>query len=281
MPKSVQITLTTAGTNLGPTLDLFCITQSGVSLTPFETAVPLALLVSGYTTIVGDNCIGVRVKSNGICTTFADISILSPTTTTTTSTTSTTTTTTQCPCSVYLLTGNTPVVLFSFVQCGSVLDAIDVPLGFGQTAIYCIDNAQGISVSGDGTYNQIGTQCCTPGSITTTTSTSTTSTTTTTTSSLNFEISNQTSFGTIESVTPEFYTIVNTSGGTSYGTHSGYSGIISVNINDSNPGTVTLYINGGTFECITTTGSGTYSFSPVVINSGDLVNIIYSYGICL
>ena len=108
MPKSVQITLTTAGTNLGPTLDLFCITQSGVSLTPFETGVALGLLVSGYTTIVGDNCIGVRVKSNGVCTSFVDITIVSPTTTT-----STTTTTTVCPCSVYLLTGNIPVVSFS------------------------------------------------------------------------------------------------------------------------------------------------------------------------
>ena len=275
MPKSIQITLTTAGTNLGPTLDLYCIDQSGVSPTPFQTGVALGLLQSGYVTVVGDSCIGVRVKSNGVCTTFADITISSPTTTT-----STTTTTTVCPCSVYLLTGNTPVVSFSFTECGSGSES-NIPLGLNQTAIYCIDNAQGKFVSGNGTYTPLGTQCCTPGSITTSTTTSTTSTTTTTTNSFNFEINNQTSLGAIETVTPEFYTIVETIDSITYGTHGEYSGPIGVTITDTNSGTVTLYINGFLVECINTIGSGTYIFSSVVINSTDLVNIIYSYGFCL
>lgn len=90
---TVLITLTTAGTSTGP-FDLYSDVDG--YLVPFETLVPKASLVSGYTsTLVPNGATIIRVKSNSACINFIDITIsLIPTTTTTTTPTPTTTSTT-------------------------------------------------------------------------------------------------------------------------------------------------------------------------------------------
>jgi hypothetical protein len=95
MPKTVLITLTTAGPDTGP-FDLYCVDNSGnVIGPPFENNVSKAALVAGYVSIlVPDSCERIRVQSdNNLCTNFIDLTL--PITTTTTSTTSTTTSTTS------------------------------------------------------------------------------------------------------------------------------------------------------------------------------------------
>jgi hypothetical protein len=97
MAKSAIITLTTAGTNTGP-FNLFSDVDSYV--TPFESNVPRASLIAGYTTnLIPDAATIVRVKSNGACTNYIDLTYpgTPTTTTTTTTTTSTSTTTTTAP----------------------------------------------------------------------------------------------------------------------------------------------------------------------------------------
>jgi hypothetical protein len=93
MPKSAIITLTTAGTSTGP-FNLLSDVDSYV--TPFESNILRASLIAGYTTnLIPDAATIIRVKSNGACTNYIDLTYpISPTTTTTTTTTSTTTTTT-------------------------------------------------------------------------------------------------------------------------------------------------------------------------------------------
>lgn len=95
MPKTVLITLTTAGPDTGP-FDLYCVDSLGNIIgPPFENNVPKAALVAGYVSIlVPDACEIIRVKSdNLLCTNYIDLTL--PTTTTTTSTTSTSTTSTS------------------------------------------------------------------------------------------------------------------------------------------------------------------------------------------
>lgn len=84
MAQTVLITLTTAGLDTGP-FNLYSDADSYV--TPFETGVSKAALVSGYTsTVVPDAATIIRVDSTGVCTNFIDLSItvVPPTTTTTT-----------------------------------------------------------------------------------------------------------------------------------------------------------------------------------------------------
>ena len=79
---TVLITLTTAGTDTGP-FDLYSNVDGYGS--PFETGVLKASLLAGYASaLVPDLATVVRVKSDGDCTNFTDISILPPTTSTTT-----------------------------------------------------------------------------------------------------------------------------------------------------------------------------------------------------
>jgi hypothetical protein len=80
---TILITLTTAGSDTGP-FDLYSDVDGFI--TPFETNVDKALLVSGYSTIAPTGTTIVRVKSIGLCDNFIDITLVSPTTTTTTST---------------------------------------------------------------------------------------------------------------------------------------------------------------------------------------------------
>jgi hypothetical protein len=93
---NVLITLSTAGASTGPTFNLY--SDVDTYATPFETGVPKASLVSGYTsTVVPNAATIIRVQSVGVCTNFGLFSIAGVTTTTTTTaggggTTTTTTT---------------------------------------------------------------------------------------------------------------------------------------------------------------------------------------------
>ena len=87
MAKSVIIKLTTAGTSTGP-FNLLSDYDSYVS--PFETNIAKATLVTGYTSsLVPNTATIVRVLSSGSCTNHTDLTIV-PTTTTSTTTTTTT-----------------------------------------------------------------------------------------------------------------------------------------------------------------------------------------------
>lgn len=89
---TVLITLTIAGSDSGP-FDLYSNLDGYVSA--FETGVSKASLLSGYpSSLVPDFTSVVRVKSNGVCTTYIDIPIVVPTTTTSTTLLTTTTSTT-------------------------------------------------------------------------------------------------------------------------------------------------------------------------------------------
>lgn len=97
MAKSATITLTTAGADTGP-FNLLSNVDSYT--TPFETNIPKASLVGGYTsTVIPDAATVIRVLSaSGRCiNSYVDLPYPATTTTTTTTTTSTTTTTTTLP----------------------------------------------------------------------------------------------------------------------------------------------------------------------------------------
>lgn len=95
MAQTVLITLTTAGADTGP-FDLFSDADSYA--VAFENNVPKSSLVSGYTsTLVPDLATIIRVKSDGACTNYIDLPIVTTTTTTTTIPPTTTTTTTGTP----------------------------------------------------------------------------------------------------------------------------------------------------------------------------------------
>lgn len=92
---TVFIQLTTAGTDSGPTYDLFS-SPTGTVYTLFAAGITKSTLLAGYTsTAVPDGSNLIRVKSNGpVCTNNLDLIIFSGTTTTTTTAVPTTTTTT-------------------------------------------------------------------------------------------------------------------------------------------------------------------------------------------
>lgn len=79
---TVYITLTTAGTDSGP-FDLYSDLDGYASA--FESGVDKALLEAGYaSSLVPDYTNTIRVKSNGLCTNYVDLSLGKTTTTTTT-----------------------------------------------------------------------------------------------------------------------------------------------------------------------------------------------------
>lgn len=79
---TVLITLTTAGADSGP-FDLYSDLDGYVSA--FESGVDKALLEAGYASaLVPDYTTTIRVKSNGVCTNYVDIPVVTPTTTTST-----------------------------------------------------------------------------------------------------------------------------------------------------------------------------------------------------
>jgi hypothetical protein len=80
--KTVIVTINTPGSQTGPNFNIF----SNVDLvTPLVSSVAKSSLLSGYSvTTVPDAATSIRVKSIGTCTTYVDLSIVTPTTTTTT-----------------------------------------------------------------------------------------------------------------------------------------------------------------------------------------------------
>lgn len=93
---TVLITLTIAGTDTGP-FDLYSDVDGFVSA--FETGVSKVALQAGYSSsLVPNGTTVIRVKSNGLCTNYIDITITTTTTTTSSTSSTTTTTTTLCPC---------------------------------------------------------------------------------------------------------------------------------------------------------------------------------------
>ena len=95
---TVLITLTIAGSDTGP-FDLYSDVDGFV--VPFETNVPKASLIAGYTSsLVPNGTVVIRVTSDSVCTNYIDL-IIGATTTTSTSTTSTSTSTTSTTTSIY------------------------------------------------------------------------------------------------------------------------------------------------------------------------------------
>ena len=87
---TVLITLTIAGTDSGP-FDLYSDVDGFVSA--FETEVSKVALLAGYSSsLVPNGTSVIRIKSNGVCTNFIDVTLVTTTTTSTSSTTTTTTT---------------------------------------------------------------------------------------------------------------------------------------------------------------------------------------------
>lgn len=138
MAKNVLITLTTAGTNVGP-FNLYSDVDGYIS--PFETGISKATLVAGYTsTLVPNAATVIRVKSNGTCLNYIDLTItgttttsLTTTTTTTTSTTSTTAAPTTMPVCIFNSTG---AVLANFTvqwNTGNCAGLTNVTLAAGST----------------------------------------------------------------------------------------------------------------------------------------------------
>ena len=72
MAKSAIITLTTAGSGTGP---FNLLSDADSYVTPFETNIPKASLVSGYTTnLIPDAATIVRVQSSSsLCTNFINL----------------------------------------------------------------------------------------------------------------------------------------------------------------------------------------------------------------
>lgn len=98
---TVLITLTIAGSDTGP-FDLYSDVDGFV--VPFETNVPKASLIAGYTSsLVPNGAVVIRVTSDSVCTNYIDLIIGATTTTTSTSTstTSTSTSTTTTTTSIY------------------------------------------------------------------------------------------------------------------------------------------------------------------------------------
>jgi hypothetical protein len=154
---TVLITLTTAGVSTGP-FDLYSDVDG--YLVPFETLVPKASLVSGYTsTLIPNGTTIVRVKSNSVCINFIDITISLTTTTTTTSSststststsTTTTTTTTTYPCYCFRATNvSGEERTLSYTECGGT-PVIDIPMGIGTVITDCTQAGASIIASGGG-----------------------------------------------------------------------------------------------------------------------------------
>jgi len=91
---TVSITLTIAGTDTGPTFNLY--SNADGYTTAFATGVSKAALQAGYiSTVVPDATTIIRVSSPGTCNTSVDLSVITTTTTSTSTSTTTTTTSTS------------------------------------------------------------------------------------------------------------------------------------------------------------------------------------------
>lgn len=106
-------------------------------------------------------------------------------------------------------------------------------------------------------------------------------------SASNLVVWNNASTGTIDDLTLITYAIVSgayplASTESVIGMHTGHSGILSVDITDATiDNSLTLLKNGILLECISTSGTGTYTFATSTFASGDVLKIIYSNGLCL
>lgn len=75
MAKTVIITLTVAGIDTGP-FDIYSNADGYVS--PFETNIPKALLVAGYTSLIVPNAATlIKIVSKGTCTNSITVPIIS------------------------------------------------------------------------------------------------------------------------------------------------------------------------------------------------------------
>lgn len=102
---TVLITLTTAGADTGP-FNLYSNLDSYTSA--FATGVSKSALLAGYSSAaVPDGTSTIRVMSNGVCTNYVDLSVITTTTTTTTTPPPTTTTTTTLASIIYYSTAST------------------------------------------------------------------------------------------------------------------------------------------------------------------------------
>ena len=150
---TVLITLTIAGSDTGP-FDLYSDVDGFV--VPFETNVPKASLVAGYTSsLVPNGTVVIRVKSDSVCTNYIDLIVGATTTTTTststsTSTSTTTTTTTTYPCYCFRATNlSGEERTLSYTQCGGT-PAIDVPMTIDAVITDCTEAGASIIASGSG-----------------------------------------------------------------------------------------------------------------------------------
>lgn len=144
---TVLITLTIAGSDTGP-FDLYSDVDGFV--VPFETNVPKASLIAGYTSsLVPNGAVLIRVTSDSVCTNYIDL-IIGATTTTTTSTSTTTTTTTTYPCYCFRATNlSGEERTLSYTQCGGI-PAIDVPMTVDAVITDCTEAGASITASGSG-----------------------------------------------------------------------------------------------------------------------------------
>ena len=139
---TVLITLTTAGADTGP-FDLYSDVDG--YLVPFETNVPKASLVSGYTSVlVPGGATIIRVMSDSICTNYIDLVIGATTTTTSSTSTSTSTSTTTSTTTavvmgtLYGLYGYADITGDACTQSGTY-----VSLGSPELAVYATSTTPG------------------------------------------------------------------------------------------------------------------------------------------
>jgi hypothetical protein len=189
---TVLITLTTAGTDVGP-FDLYSDVDGYTS--SFQTGVSKAILVAGYIcTIVPYGTTIIKVQSYGICTNDIYLNVTDDVTTTTTSSstssstsTTTTTTTSYCQsigagsgCFNWNFTAGVGGAVVQWTNCnGTPSSSV---LGGGDSGSACLCDGQTPSVTSGSLdlITQVG-QCEEPTTTTTSTTTATPTTTTTST----------------------------------------------------------------------------------------------------
>lgn len=172
---TVFITLFTAGADSGP-FNLYSDIDGYV--TAFESGVPKALLVAGYSSaLVPDFTTTIKVLSTGTCTNYIYIPVEEITTTTTS-----TTTITSCIEITADATGNCPSVpgysLLEYTDCDGVYQTIAIGTGDLPTFCTLVGGVTPAFICGDGII--YSGSSCTPTTTTTTTiggSTTTTSST--------------------------------------------------------------------------------------------------------
>lgn len=188
MAKSVLITMTFAGLNVGPTLDLYSDVDGYT--TPFETGVLKVDLEAGYiSSLVPDAAIRIRAYSLGVCTSYAQCSIAIA------HSLGYSATSCEEACS------STPVIYYS--QCSTLIlyycylwtdtsltSAFEAPAGYYSDGVNCYDyrfpHSGFIAITPCGPTTTTTTTI--PPTTTTTTTIPPTTTTTTTAAPLNYEV---------------------------------------------------------------------------------------------